>query len=33
MNAFDATDYEYALRFSEKCLVLGKSSFEILNNY
>ena len=24
MNTFDATDYEYALRFSENCLVLGK---------
>ena len=32
-NTFDATDYEYALRFffSENYLVLEKSSFEILN--
>ena len=33
MNTFHATDYESALRFSEKCLVLVKSSFEILSNY
>ena len=33
MNKFDATDYESALRFSENCLVLEKSSFELLNNY
>ena len=33
MNTFDATDYESVLRFSENCLVLEKSSFEIVNNY
>ena len=30
---FDATDYESTFRFSENCLVLDKSSFELLNNF
>ena len=33
LNTFDPTDYESALRFSESCPVLDRSSFEILNNY
>ena len=33
MGKFDATDYESAIRFSENCLVLEKSSFVLLNNY
>ena len=33
MNKFDATDYKSAFRFSGNCLVLEKSSFELLNNY
>ena len=33
MDRFDATDYESTFRFSENCLVLEKSSFELLNNY
>ena len=33
LNTFDATVYESVLRFSKYCLVLKKSSFEILNNF
>ena len=33
MNKFDATDYESGFGFSGNCLVLEKSSFELLNNY
>ena len=33
MYTFDVTNYESAIRFSENCLVLEKSSLEFLNNY
>ena len=33
MDKFDSTYYESAFRFSENCLVLEESSFELLNNY
>ena len=33
MNKFNATDYESVLRSFENWIVLGTSSFELLNNY